>query len=58
MIQHIGEGMNVCKRDLNELVEEILNRRIKRVVFTQKDRLLRFRAEIVFAPVRLEMWRW
>jgi predicted site-specific integrase-resolvase len=37
------------KKGLKRLIEKILNREVKRVVLTHKDRLLRFGAELVFA---------
>ena len=37
------------KKGLKRLLEMILNRQVKRVVLTHKDRLLRFGAELVFA---------
>jgi len=41
--------MNYRKKGLKKLLEMILERRVKRVVVTHKDRLLRFGAELVFA---------
>jgi len=41
--------MNYRKKGLKRLLEMILERRVKRVVLAHKDRLLRFRAELVFA---------
>ena len=49
LIQDLGSGMNYRKRGLKKLLEMILERRVKRVVLTHKDRLLRFGAELVFA---------
>jgi putative resolvase len=41
--------MNYRKKGLKTLLEYILNRKIKRLVLTHKDRLLRFGAELIFA---------
>jgi len=41
--------MNYRKKGLKRLLEMLLERRVKRVVLTHKDRLLRFGAELVFA---------
>jgi predicted site-specific integrase-resolvase len=49
LIQDLGSGMNYRKKGLKRLLEMILNRQVKRVVLTHKDRLLRFGAELVFA---------
>ena len=49
VIQDLGSGMNYRKKGLKRLLEKILNRQIKRVVLTHKDRLLRMGAELVFA---------
>jgi len=49
VIQDLGSGMNYRKKGLRKLLNLIVNRRIKRLVLTHKDRLLRFGAELVFA---------
>ena len=49
VIQDLGSGMNYRKRGLKRLLDLIINRRIKRLVLTHKDRLLRFGVELVFA---------
>ena len=54
IIQDLGSGMNYRKAGLLKLVEMILNRRMKRLVITHKDRLLRFGAELVFALCELQ----
>jgi predicted site-specific integrase-resolvase len=41
--------MNYQKKGLNLLLDEILAKRVGRLVLTHKDRLLRFGAELVFA---------
>ena len=49
VIQDLGNGMNYRKKGLKRLVEKIVNFQAKRVVLAQKDRLLRFAAELIFA---------
>jgi len=49
VIQDLGSGMNYRKKGLKRLLNLIINRKIKRLVLTHKDRLLRFGAELVFA---------
>ena len=49
VIQDLGSGVNYRKKGLKRLLEKILNRQVKRVVLTHKDRLLRMGAELVFA---------
>jgi predicted site-specific integrase-resolvase len=45
----LGSGMNYNKRGLKQLLEQIMNGEIGRLVLTHKDRLLRFGAELVFS---------
>ena len=54
IIRDLGSGMNYRKKGLQSLLEMILRRRIKRLVLTHKDRLLRFGAELVFALCELQ----
>jgi len=49
VIQDLGSGMNYRKKGLKRLLELILERTIKRLVLTHKDRLLRFGSELIFA---------
>ena len=49
VIQDLGSGMNYRKKGLKRLFELILERNIKRLVLTHKDRLLRFGSELIFA---------
>ena len=44
IIQDLGSGLNYRKKGLNQLLEMILHKKIKRLVLTHKDRLLRFGA--------------
>jgi len=48
VIQDLGSGMNYYKKGLKRLLELILERKIRRLVLTHKDRLLRFGAELIF----------
>jgi predicted site-specific integrase-resolvase len=49
VIQDLGSGMNYRKKGLKRLLDLVLSRKIKRLVLTHKDRLLRFGAELIFA---------
>ena len=49
VIRDLGSGMNYRKKGLNQLLELIMKRQIKRLVLSYKDRLLRFGAELVFS---------
>lgn len=49
IIKDLGSGMNYNKRGLKQLLEQIMNGQIGRLVLTHKDRLLRFGAELVFS---------
>ena len=46
--------MNYRKKGLKRLLEMILRRQTRRLVLTHKNRLLRFGAELVFAPCELQ----
>jgi predicted site-specific integrase-resolvase len=48
VISDLGSGMNYKKKGLKNLLDAILSRKIKRLVVTHKDRLLRFGAELIF----------
>lgn len=48
VIQDLGSGMNYQKKGLKRLLDLILERKIRRLVITHKDRLLRFGAELIF----------
>ena len=54
IIKDLGSGMNYRKKGLQELLELILRRRIRRLVLTHKDRLLRFGAELVFTLCEMQ----
>lgn len=49
VIQDLGSGMNYYKKGLTKLLNLILESKVKRLVITHKDRLLRFGAELIFA---------
>jgi putative resolvase len=49
IIQDLGSGMNYYKKGLKHLLDLILECKIRRLVLTHKDRLLRFGAELIFA---------
>ena len=49
VIRDLGSGMNYRKKGLNQLLELIMKRQIKRLILSHKDRLLRFGAELVFS---------
>lgn len=49
IISDLGSGMNYRKKGLKCLLDAILERKIRRLVITHKDRLLRFGAELIFA---------
>ena len=53
-IKDLGSGMNYKKRGLNQLLEMILKKQIKRLVLTHKDRLLRFGSELIFALCEIQ----
>lgn len=46
--------MNYKKKGLNQLLEMILRRKVRRLVLTHKDRLLRFGSELIFALCELQ----
>ena len=49
IIQDLGSGMNYRKKGLKQLLEQILERKIRRLVLSHKDRLLRFGVELIFS---------
>ena len=49
VIQDLGSGMNYYKKGLKRLLELILEGKIRRLVLTHKDRLLRFGAELIYS---------
>lgn len=53
-IRDLGSGMNYRKKGLQKLLEMILHRKMKRLVLTTKDRLLRFGSELVFSLCEIQ----
>lgn len=49
IIQDIGSGMSYYKKGLTNLLNQILDDKVKRLVLTHKGRLLRLGAELVFS---------
>jgi len=54
IISDLGSGMNYRKKGLNQLLGLILKKKIRRIVLTHKDRLLRFGAELVFSLCEIQ----
>lgn len=54
VIADLGSGLNSRKKGLNRLLELILHKRMRRLVLTHKDRLLRFGSELVFALCEIQ----
>jgi predicted site-specific integrase-resolvase len=54
ILSDLGSGMNYRKKGLGKLLGMILQRKLRRLVLTHKDRLLRFGAELVFALCELQ----
>jgi putative resolvase len=48
LVSDLGSGLNFRKRGLLHLLDMILHRRLTRLVLENKDRLLRFGAELLF----------
>jgi hypothetical protein len=46
--------LNYRKKGLNRLLELILHKRMRRLVLTHKDRLLRFGSELIFAICEIQ----
>jgi len=49
LISDLGSGMNYYKKGLKNLISNILENNVGRLVITHKDRLLRFGAELIFS---------
>jgi putative resolvase len=49
IISDLGSGMNYYKKGLTNLLNQIIEGGVGRLIITHKDRLLRFGAELVFA---------
>ena len=48
VIEDLGSGINYKKRGLSELIELICSKRVKTLVLTHRDRLLRFGSPLLF----------
>jgi putative resolvase len=48
-IKDLGSGLNYKKKGLRKLIDLLLNGSVERLVVTNKDRLLRFGAELIFS---------
>lgn len=48
-LQDIGSGLNYKKRGLLKLIDLLQRNEVERLIITDKDRLLRFGSEIIFA---------
>ena len=53
-VSDFGSGMNYYKKGLKILLDDILSGKIRRLVLTHKDRLLRFGADLVFSLCELK----
>lgn len=53
ILKDMGSGMNYRKKGLMKLIEMLQRNEIERLVVTDKDRLLRFGAELIFALCEL-----
>lgn len=49
VVADLGSGMNYDKKGLRRVLDDVVEGRIGRLVITRKDRLVRFRAELVLA---------
>jgi predicted site-specific integrase-resolvase len=49
LIKDLGSGMNYNKKGIRQLINEIIDGKVGRLVITHKDRLLRFGAELIFS---------
>lgn len=54
IIADLGSGLNYRKKGLHQLLGLILHKRIRRLVLTHKDRLLRFGSELIFALCEIQ----
>jgi len=54
VIADLGSGLNDRKKGLHQLLGMILHKRIRRLVLTHKDRLLRFGSELIFSLCEIQ----
>ena len=52
VIQDVGSGVSSYKNGLMKLINALIENKVKRLVITSPDRLLRFGAEIIFSICR------
>jgi excisionase family DNA binding protein len=48
LLKDIGSGINYYKKGLKKLLDLVMAEKVRRLVITHKDRLLRFGAELIF----------
>jgi putative resolvase len=53
-IKDIGSGINYRKKGLNKLLNLLIEGKVRRLALTNKDRLLRFGAELIFSICELQ----
>jgi putative resolvase len=53
-IKDIGSGINYKKKGLNKLLNLLVEGKVRKLVLTNKDRLLRFGAELIFSICELQ----
>jgi putative resolvase len=53
-IKDIGSGINYKKKGLNKLLNLLIEGKVRRLILTNKDRLLRFGAELIFSICELQ----
>ena len=49
VIKDLGSGFNYKKKGLNKLLDLLFDNKVERLIITNKDRLLRFGSELIFA---------
>ena len=54
VIAELGSGLSDRKKGLHQLLDRILHKRIRRLVLSHKDRLLRFGSELIFALCEIQ----
>lgn len=54
VIEDIGSGINYRKRGLKKLIGKIIKGKVKKIIVTYKDRLLRFGSELLYQICHLK----
>lgn len=49
VIKDLGSGLNYKKKGLKKLLDLLFDNKVERLIVTNKDRLLRFGSELIFA---------